>query len=114
MGAPGTTADGVDGTTLLLRGQLGSQVALSPGSAAQVCPILTAEVGFGPEDVDGLGTAYRSRAFGFGRDRVGGGKRHIYNFHGPINDHFAWNAEGTSSPAADSVEAEYRDHRRAP
>lgn len=66
VGAGGASTDGVDGTTLLLRGQLGSQVALSPGSAAQVCPILTAEVGFGPEDIDGLGTNYSSRAFGFG------------------------------------------------
>lgn len=66
VGAGGATTDGVDGTTLLLRGQLGSQVALSPGSAAQVCPVLTAEIGFGPEDIDGLGTNYSSRAFGFG------------------------------------------------
>lgn len=66
VGAGGATTDGVDGTTLLLRGQLGSQVPLSPGSAAQVCPILTAELGFGPEDIDGLGTNYSTRAFGFG------------------------------------------------
>lgn len=66
LGAGGASTDGVDGTTLLVRGQVGSQVPVSASGAAQVCPILTAELGFGPDDIDGLGTNYGSRAFGFG------------------------------------------------
>lgn len=66
MGVGGRSVDGADGSTLLVRGQLGSQVPVSATGRIQACPLLTAEFGFGPSDIDGLGTDFSSRAFGFG------------------------------------------------
>jgi len=39
--------------------------------------------------------------------RVGGGHRHTYCFHGPLNDDFTWNATKVKPPAAGTDEAEY-------
>lgn len=66
IGVGGRSVDGADGSTLLVRGQLGSQVAVSTTGRVQACPLLSADFGFGPNDIDGLGTDFTSRAFGFG------------------------------------------------
>jgi len=39
--------------------------------------------------------------------RSGGGQRHTYCFHGPLNDDFVWNAASAAPPAADSEEGQY-------
>ena len=39
--------------------------------------------------------------------RVGGGQRHTYCFHGPLNDDFTWNATKVKPPAEGTDEAEY-------
>ncbi|MCL4201898.1 MAG: hypothetical protein KJ000_05345 [Pirellulaceae bacterium] len=39
--------------------------------------------------------------------RIGGGHQHTYNFHGPLNDDFTWNATDTGPPKEGFEEAEY-------
>lgn len=61
----GVQTEGIGGTQLLAGGSVGYQVPVTSGSL-QMCPVLRAQFGFGPRDVDGLGTDLSSRAVGFG------------------------------------------------
>ncbi|MBX3175620.1 MAG: hypothetical protein KF709_14530 [Gemmatimonadaceae bacterium] len=63
--AGGTTFKGVTGTQLLAGANIGYQVPATAGTA-QICPLLSAQFGFGPKDIDGFGTDLTSRAVGFG------------------------------------------------
>ncbi len=65
VGVGGATFDGVDGSSVLARAAIGFQVPLSVATA-QICPVVSAQYGFGPNDFDGLGTDFSSRGFGFG------------------------------------------------
>ncbi len=65
VGIGGATFDNIEGSTLLVGGTAGFQVPLTSGSA-QICPIVNAQFGFGPNDFDGLGTDFSSRAVSFG------------------------------------------------
>jgi hypothetical protein len=62
----GATYDAIDGSTLLVGGTLGYQVPISSGGSAMICPVLGGAYGFGPRDVDVLGTDLQTRAFNFG------------------------------------------------
>ena len=61
----GATYDGISGATLLAGARAGFQVPVTNGTW-QVCPIVGAEVGFGPADLGGDRSDFRSRAFSFG------------------------------------------------
>lgn len=65
LGLGGTRFDGVSGTQVFAGGSVGYQVPVSAGGA-QICPVFTALLGFGPKDIDGFGTDLSSRAVGFG------------------------------------------------
>lgn len=65
LGVGGATLDGVSGSQLLAAGSVGYQVPATVGTA-QICPVFTAQFGFGPKDIDGFGTDLTSRAVGFG------------------------------------------------
>ncbi|MHC4398451.1 MAG: hypothetical protein ACYTG0_02090 [Planctomycetota bacterium] len=54
-----------------------------------------------PEDVQ------TANSYVFDVVRAAGGYQHTYCFHGPINDHFDWNAQDAKPPAPGSEEAEY-------
>lgn len=62
----GVTYDAFDGSTLLVGGSLGYQVPVSSTGSAMICPVLSGAYGFGPNDVDGLGTDLQTRALNFG------------------------------------------------
>jgi hypothetical protein len=63
--AGGATYDGISGATLLAGIRAGFQVPVTSGTM-QVCPVVGAEVGFGPADVGGDRSDFRSRAVTFG------------------------------------------------
>jgi hypothetical protein len=65
LGVGGTTYDDLDGTTVRVSGTVGYQVPVSAGRT-QVCPVLSASLGSGPNDFDVLGTDLTTRGFGFG------------------------------------------------
>jgi hypothetical protein len=62
----GVTYDGFDGATMVVGGRLGYQVPVTATGSAQICPVLGANLGFGPKDIDGLGTDFSSRGLTFG------------------------------------------------
>lgn len=66
LGVGALTTDGVSGSSVLAIGQLGSQLSLSSRGGLQACPVLEAEYGFGPRDVDGAGTDLSTQAVGVG------------------------------------------------
>lgn len=65
LGVGGANFEGFQGSSLLATGTAGFQVPLSSGSA-QVCPIVSAQFGFGPNNYNGLGADFSSRAISFG------------------------------------------------
>ena len=65
IGIGGATFDGFEGSSLLAGATAGFQVPLTDGGA-QICPIVSAQFGFGPNDFDGLGTDFTSRGVNFG------------------------------------------------
>ncbi len=64
LGLGGATYANANGSTLLINGVAGFQVPLSVGGA-QICPIISAGAGFGPNDIDGAGTKFSSHAVSF-------------------------------------------------
>jgi hypothetical protein len=61
----GATYDGISGGSLQAGVAAGFQVPVTSGSM-QVCPIVSADFGFGPSNFDGAGTDLRTQAFSFG------------------------------------------------
>lgn len=64
LGLGGATYANANGSSLLVNGLAGFQVPLSVGGA-QICPVISAGAGFGPDDFDGLGTKFSSHAVSF-------------------------------------------------
>lgn len=62
----GTTYEALEGTTVLVGGRLGYQVAAVSSGNVQICPTLAASFGFGPNDFDGAGTDLTTRGASFG------------------------------------------------
>lgn len=66
FGGGGVTYDNVDGSTIFVGGTLGYQVKASASGRAQVCPVLSASYGWGPNDIAGSGSDLTVKNFSFG------------------------------------------------
>jgi len=58
--------DEFDGSSFLLGGALGGQIAPTAGSSLRLCPIANVQFGFGPNDIGGSGVDMSQQAFGAG------------------------------------------------
>lgn len=61
-----TSYDDFDGSTLSIGGFVGYQLSLGTPGKAQLCPTASASLGFGPNDIEGLGVDASTRSASFG------------------------------------------------